>query len=182
MSIVIVAITPKYAVAMSDGRVIKNQMVIDENFKKIHKLNPYIGIGFTGHMAFLRDIFFEFEEVDKELRVDQFFQMIYEISKNLMDKNQYFGDSNIVVFGVDSCNKMKSIGFSTKDFIIYEEDGTKTGLSLQVLNNHPNAFEITKQNIRKNKNLVRGMEETIHYISTVDESVNNIIFVEKISL
>ncbi len=103
-------------------------------------------------------------------------------SKELIKQNYYTVNSSIVVFGVDSNNEIKSIGFSTKDFTIDKLDAKDTGLSLHILSNYPNIFQITKNNILKYNDLENGIIETISYLSTVDETVNSHIFTEKIEL
>lgn len=187
MSIVIVGITPQFVVAMSDGRISNLQPNENlEGFKKICKINKDVCIGITGHLYFFDEVFSRFNAVPnknlKTLKVEQVFDLFYKISKEVKQENPLFGDSNIVVCGITSNNTIESIGFSTKNFIIDKQDAKGSGLAIQVLSDYPNVFQIAKNNILKYDNLIKGMEETIRYISTVDITVNDNIFMERIDL
>ncbi len=186
MSIVIVGITPEYVITMSDGRVVgQNGKILNESFKKIYRFNPYICVGITGCMDFFQELFTKIDKISlnrNETRTDQLIQTIYELSKEIKLNDSISGNSSIVVCGVNTYNKMESIGFSTKNFVINKQNVEKNGLALQVLCNYPNSFQIAQKNILKHKNLIIGMRETIKYISTVYPKVNNKIFTERIDL
>lgn len=186
MSIVIVGITPTFVIAMSDGRVTNDQLPENlEEFKKICKINQYVCIGITGHLQFFSEVFTKFNSIDeniKTLKVENAFNLFYKISKEVKSNNPVLGDSNIVVCGIDSNNNIRSIAFSTKNFIINNQDGKQSGLAIQVLSNYSGAFQIAQNNIIKCGNLIKGMEDTIKYIATVDKTVNSNIFVERIDL
>ncbi len=84
MSIVIVGVTTKYVIAMSDGRISsQTHEPVCENFNKLYRINQYVCIGATGHMEFLYDMFAEFNtkyHFKNDLKVNQVFDVIYNIT------------------------------------------------------------------------------------------------------
>lgn len=53
------------------------------------------------------------------------------------------------------------------------QGGKQSGLAIQVLSDYPGAFQIAQNNIIKCGNLIKGMEETIKYMATVEKTVNS---------
>lgn len=186
MSIVLVGLTPQFAIAMSDGRVTSpNKTIVNENFKKLIRINPYVCVGITGSEDFFHMIqkqLFSIPINIQNINTDKTFEILYNISKNIMVDNSFLKDSSIAICGVNSKKQIESLAFCTKDYVVSKQDPNITGLAIHVLCDYPNSFEIAKSNIVKSMNLIKGMKNTIKYISKVYEGINDTIFTERIDL
>lgn len=184
MSIIIVGLTSKHTIIMSDGKVTDVDENI-ENYKKIIKINPYVCIGYTGRLEVVDKLFEKFNALAINFcdsKTDSVACIIYELAKEVKDNFPSSGNTSFVICGVNSLNQMESIAFNTKDFSIDRRFALSNNISIQVLNDYPNVSEITSNIILKCGNLEEGMKQTIKYISTVDTTVNDYIFIERIIL
>lgn len=186
MSIVLVGLTTKFAIGMSDGRVTSpEKTVMDENFKKLIRINPYVCIGVTGSQDFLnflnKRIYSSPININK-IKTDEAFEIIYTISKEIMKDYSMLKDSSVVIFGIDSMHRINSKAFCTKDYVVQTQEPKNNDISTQALCDYPNTNEIFQGNILRYMNIITGMEETIKYISTVDKGINDVIYTERINL
>lgn len=185
MSVVLVGVTTNFVVAMSDGRVLNPDDTIQrENYKKIFKINDYVCIGIVGDLSLYKELFtkLSLNKIDtSNIKTDQLFKLLPEMTKEIYNKNNY-KDSSLVVCGINSQHETESIGFSTLNFIPNKVSAKISGIGLHTLGDYPNLRTITEKNILKTGNLITGMKDTIKYISTKDHSVNNTIFEERIDL
>lgn len=183
MSIVIITITPDSIIAMSDGRIVdQNHCIIEENFKKIEKINSNICVGYTGNLNFLSNLFMKFYdhiEDTESIMPKEAFKLLYNQAKDIFKNHTYDMDSVIVLCGFDYQNRLFTSGFSTNDFYIQTIDPYETGTAIYVISNYPGCYKIAYDNIQK-YGLLGGMRKTIEYISTVDGTVNNRIYIEQI--
>lgn len=196
MSLVLATAMKEFIIFMSDGMVSikKDNKVesLDENYKKLVRVNNKVCIGFAGSKEPCEEVISKLSQDDAErLSLQDIFQIIYSNAKSVYSKwrTKYIDEEIkilMMIGGISSENKIELKSFSSKEnFIVNEykpnntdlcylmlspEDVNESILTNSILNNTPVSLE----------NLQKSMEKCIEIVSESCEGVNNVKFTEVI--
>lgn len=197
MSLVLVTAVEDYIIMMSDGRVTRTEygmnLAVDENFKKLARVNDSVCIGFAGSKEPCEEAVLLLNGYDKKsLSLEEIFKIVYESSKKVYKK---YTDMNVeikILMAVGGKNSENNIEFKTfSSDEKFEVNVHKPGKGdLYFTDISPTSTDkiyssLLAENIIKNQpitieNLKKSMEESIDKASEIDFSINKNKFVEVI--
>lgn len=187
MSLISVIATDKFISFMSDGRVIENDEIINESYKKIFKVNEKIIFGMAGSYNALQIILKHLDDFNQE--------NAREFNKSLFKElagNKTHHSIQMVVGGLDENNKIyyggfnqeshtleeiwphltRSINFASTEINIDSDIGNQQRLKKLIENNTHGELKL--------KGTVLIQEKLNAQVSMIDNSVNTRTFHEYI--
>lgn len=195
MSFIMAIADSKNAIFISDGRVTKLEgnkcVIVEENYKKILKVNKRMCIGYSGCTETCKEVISELKKYDYNKLVDLelVFKILYKKSKqvcSMYNKNDTGYKLNLVIGGTTKENEIKLISFGSKKNFAYEVLSPQKGdLKYCYLSSPLSKIDDgkIKQSILNNKsNLAKGLKECVEYVAKSDISVNTNMFLESISI
>ena len=196
MSVVVNVCGSNFSIMVSDNRLVRydafgNMEIVSEDYRKIHRVNENILIGFTGDAVQCQNVY---DEIIKRNTQQLTLEQVKGITKNTLYK--YKNDINelgvriilsgkqlngkFITYVIDSSNDFDDILYDPKDnmCLIY-------ALPKSIDNTH-NYGEIIDSAINDNKfsssnELVKIIGKAIYDISKLNPGVNNIITYEVMS-
>ncbi len=182
MSFVVGFATRNYGIIASDGRAVKDGKILTEHYDKTRKVGKAI-VGFTGEALLGEEAL-----INSHLATDA---PVSDVSRSLCEYllNQNLSHDrtcNFVVIGPNENNQMELHSFGTGsglhvDARIADEENLQYAtLASAAVKNSSQLF--VQQLSKPRKNIKSALIDTIHCVANLDDSVNENVFLQEISL
>lgn len=192
MSLVLITAMEDFIVFVSDGRVTRNKTiteveVLQENFKKLIRLNSNLCIGFAGSKEPCEQVLKTLENYNlNNITIDNAFEVLYEKAKLVHSKYISSGVKINILMAIGGMQN-REIRFKTfssiDNFEVLRFCPKGDELNYAMLSPADVNISYLINEIKNNipctdDNLKRAMSECINKVSSFDKTVNNNIFVE----
>lgn len=194
MSVVLVSAMKDFIIFMSDGKVTRPEngaiKSLDENYKKLRRINNNICIGYTGGQDICENVLTSLDSYDKKkLDLTKTVDILHKFSKEIYSKNKYQNNTITMVIGgksADGTIEFYTFG-SYYDFqlnsykpqdkkMLYRILCSDEVKGLNIFEKHLNLH--LNESLKPIKECQDAMSDCVDEIASDDETVNNTKFTE----
>lgn len=176
MSIVLNLVTPTTSWLMTDGRGIKNGVVL-ENIRKSQKLNPWIRIAYTGRLEFAEAAVDALHQNIKNIetaKLEDILQCLEVVTRPLRESREDW--AQFLITGVCQSGALGSCTLSTKgDMQKYYPTNAEFKIAALLPNNPIDPIRFITPcppNTSLDKHIERCMSNAVHHAAALNHSVD----------